>query len=153
MQEKSQAISGFLKSLVAEGIVLLLIIAVLVLLFCVITRKLKGRKNIIYKARLLLLLFAALVCLKLVMLIPAWIDVYTDTIEVIEVTKYTCSYHNQPQFTLNPYGTTVHFTTADGTSFYGYLLEEFDISDEGHGSILYAKHSHYILDAVLLPDD
>ena len=153
MQEKAQIIGDFTKSIVAEAVILLIVIAVLILLFCVMRVKLKGKNDWLYKSRLILLFIVFLVCLKLGSLIPAFIDVYADTIEIVEMTEYECLYHNQPSFTLNPYGTTVSFTTADGNSLYGYLLEEGDIPDKGYGSILYAKHSRYILDYILSPND
>ena len=153
MQERTQIIGDFTKSIVAEAIILLVGIAILILLFCVMTIKLKGKNNFLYKSRLILLFIVFIVCLKLGFLIPAFIDVYADTIEIVEIMEYECLYHNQPSFTLNPYGTTVSFTTPDGNTLYGYLLDEDDIPDKGYGSILYAKHSRYIIDYTLLPSN
>ena len=87
--------------------------------------------------------------MRLFMFIPAVINIYTDNISVVEISDYSCRYHHQGVGSLNPSGTTISFSTIDGERMYGHMIEEFDIPSSGHGYILYAKNSHYILDCEL----
>lgn len=152
MRDKSQAVGDFINNISLESLFLFIIIAILIMLFCFITIKLKRKNNLIYKARLVIIFLIAMFFLKFVFLIPAFVDVYTDSIEFVEISNYEFLYHNQSQFSLNPYGTTVIFTTTDEESLYGYLLSEYVFSNEPCVSFLYAKHSHYIIDCFFTND-
>ena len=123
MKDTIQTINRFRNNLITDSIFMMFFIIVFIILLFVLTRKSRPEFSKLYKAWWIVCLMLIIVCIRLLMLIPAYVDVYTDNIKVVEITDYSC--------------------------LYGHMIKEFDIPDNGHGYILYSKYSHYILNCDL----
>lgn len=148
MKDTIQTINRFRNNLITDSIFMMFFIIVFIILLFVLTRKSRPEFSKLYKAWWIVCLMLIIVCIRLLMLIPAYVDVYTDNIKVVEITDYSCSYHSYG-LPLSRSRTKVDFTTIDGKRLYGHMIKEFDIPDNGHGYILYSKYSHYILNCDL----
>ena len=142
MQDTTQTIRDFKENIIFNSIFALFFIIIFAILLCVLFKKSRQADSIIYKAWWIVVLLLGVTCLRLFMLIPAFIDVYTDNIKVVEVTNYRWHNYNTSLSSLAS-GPVVQF---EGEGGYGRMLTDADFPENSHGSILYAKYSHMILD-------
>ncbi len=149
MKDTVETINLFKENIVIQCILMILFIGVLTTILCIIRKKARSKDSIHYKVRWIVLVLLIFTCMRLFMFIPVSIDISTNNIKVIEISDYSCRYNHQGSGSLNPSGTTISFSTVDGERMYGHLVDEFEIPSSGHGYILYAKYSHYILDCEL----
>lgn len=146
MKNTIHTISQFKELLLFRSIIdIVFIVAFIVILLCI--KKRVPVNSIIGKIRLIIWLLLVILCINFFRLIPSYIDVYTDNIKVMEISEYSCRYNRGG--VLNPGGPTIDFTAESGKHMLGYLVDDFEIPSSGHGYILYAKFSHYILDCDL----
>lgn len=153
MKNIGEAISEFGGRVVffsAFAIVIILALVIAILIIGKIIKKKSLKKNSACGiVRGLLFAFIIPIVAELVMMIPAYIDIFTDNIKVVEVSDYVSLYQSKSHTFLHT-GKSIAFTTSDGERLKGRLTEEFDIPSEGgHGKILYAKYSKCILDCDL----
>lgn len=146
MQNKIQnIINDFKFDIIAHAILNLFLFSILIFLFCLFTFKLKTNKKV-YNLRLIAIVAIFLVGTKIVYLIPAFIDVHTNSIQLIDIQEYHSTYNQQTFASMNPKGISIDFIDFNGNHSYGYPLDDSNIPKKGYGTILYAKHSKYILD-------
>ena len=150
MKDTIQTISRFKENIIIDNIFLLFFIIVFIILLCILRKKTRTEGSILYKVWWIVLFLLIIACMRLFMSIMPLVDVYTDNIKVVEVTDYKLEHHrSMGMITLSSASMRITFTTITGERMYGHMLEYADIPAHGHGYILYAKHSHYVLDCDL----
>ena len=142
-----ETISNFQKNILVDLILSFIILFIILTIFCIVIVKFKSEK-----IKWIILLPLIWVSAHIIFLIPSFVDVYTDNIKTIEITDYIYRGNSGISYNLNPHGQKITFNTLDGNRDYGYFLKDSDIPKNGHGSILHAKYSHYILDYFILPN-
>lgn len=145
MQDITQTIRDFKENIIFDSIFALFFIIIFAILLCVLFKKSRQADSIIYKAWWIVVLLLGVTCLRLFMLIPAFVDAYMDNIKVVEVTGYRWYGYNASLVSLAS-GPKIRFTNIEGERRYGRMLTDADFPENGHGCILYAKYSHLILD-------
>lgn len=144
MKDIVYTIDQFKETIIFHTIVAILLIAISTVLLCVFWKKPRPEGSRLFKAWWIVVLILVASCLKPIALIPAFVDIYTNAIEVVEVSNCGRQYNTRSASGLVRSETT--FNTVDGKRLTGYFIENVKISAQSHGYILYAKHSHYILD-------
>lgn len=146
MKDTIQTISRFKVDIIVDNIFMFLFIIVFIILLCILRKKTRTEGSILYKVWWIVLFLLVMACMRLFLSTLTLVDVYTDNIKVVEVTDYEFSYPSRGIMFLGSTRQVITFTTITGERMYGHMLEYADIPAHGHGYILYAKHSHYVLD-------
>ena len=147
MKDIVYTINQFKETIIVNTIVAILVIAISTVMLCIWRKKSRLEGSKLFKAWWIVVLLLVVSCMKFIMLIPAFVDIHTNAIEVVEISN--CDRQHNTKSVGGLARSRITFTTVDGKRMIGYFIENVEISDQSHGYILYAKHSRYILDCDL----
>lgn len=144
MKDIVYTINQFKETIIFHAIVTILVVAIYIVLLCVWRKKARLDGSKLFKAWWIVALLLVVSCMKLIMLIPAFVDIHTNAIEVVEVSNCDRQYNTKSVSGLAR--SRITFNTVDGKKLTGYFMENTEIPYQSRGYILYAKYSHYIFD-------
>lgn len=137
-------IDQFKDTVIFHAAVAILVIAISIVLLCIWRKKARPDGSKLCKAWWIVVLLLVVSCMKLIMLIPAFVDIHTDAIEVVEISSCDRQYNTKSVGGLAR--SRITFTTVDGKRLIGYFIDNVKISANSRGYVVYANHSRYILD-------
>ena len=85
MKDIVYTINQFKETIIVHTIVAILVIAISTVMLCIWRKKSRLEGSKLFKAWWIVVLLLVVSCMKFIMLIPAFVDIHTNAIEVVEI--------------------------------------------------------------------